>query len=303
MQDVILHHYPLSLFAEKIRRILAYKRIPWRGVEQPIMAPKPDLVPLTGGYRRIPVLQIGADVYADTSCIASRLERLRPEPACLPENEAGTVAILEDWADHRFTFQCVPAVIVAMLPSLPPGILDDRAAMSPAFSRDALVAGAPHAWSQALRSMDRLERVLGERPFLAGETFSVADAAVYHPLWFLRHGGDLFDAVRARPALSRWFARIEAFGEGEVVATSPAEALAVAREATPEDLGGGSIADPACAPGDRVTIVADDYGSEPTSGLVARITAEEITITRRDPALGDVAVHFPRTGYRILRVS
>jgi glutathione S-transferase len=264
------------------------------------MAPKPDLVPLTGGHRRIPVMQLGADVYVDTSCIARRLERLRPEPACLHEKEGGMVAVLEDWADHRFTFQCVPAVIVAMLPSLPPGILEDRAAMSPAFSRDALVAGAPHAWSQALRSMDRLERVLGERPFLAGETFSIADAAVYHPLWFLRHGGELFDAVGARPALSRWFARIEAFGEGEVVETSPAEALAVAREATPEDLGGESVADAACAPGDGVAIAADDYGTERTTGVVARITAEEITITRRDAVLGDLAVHFPRTGYRIL---
>jgi len=52
----------MSLFAERIRRILAFKKMAWRSVEQPMMAPKPDLTPLTGGNRRIPVLQIGADV-------------------------------------------------------------------------------------------------------------------------------------------------------------------------------------------------------------------------------------------------
>jgi glutathione S-transferase len=55
MSEIILHHYPESHFAEKIRRILAYKGRPWRGVEQPFMMPKPDLIPLTGGNRRIPV--------------------------------------------------------------------------------------------------------------------------------------------------------------------------------------------------------------------------------------------------------
>ena len=96
MTDVILHHYPRSFFAEKIRRILAYKRVPWRSVEQPIMMPKPDLTALTGGYRRIPVMQIGADVYCDTACIARRLEQLRPEPSCFPREHAGLATLLEN---------------------------------------------------------------------------------------------------------------------------------------------------------------------------------------------------------------
>src|SRR5947208_7137434 len=112
MPEIILHHYPLSLFAEKIRRLLAYKKIAWRSVEQPMMMPKPDLTPLTGGYRRIPVLQIGADVYCDTACIARRLEALQPTPICFPAGQTGLARLIEDWADHRFTSQVVPSVIV-----------------------------------------------------------------------------------------------------------------------------------------------------------------------------------------------
>ena len=62
MPEIILHHYPTSPFSEKIRRIFGYKKLAWRSVEIPRSAPKPDLMPLTGGYRRTPVMQIGADI-------------------------------------------------------------------------------------------------------------------------------------------------------------------------------------------------------------------------------------------------
>src|ERR1043166_10163486 len=90
MNELILHHYDTSPFSEKIKKILAYKNLAWRAVEQPTIMPKPMLVPLTGGYRRIPVLQIGADVYCDTQLIARVLERLHPRPTMYPDGGRGT---------------------------------------------------------------------------------------------------------------------------------------------------------------------------------------------------------------------
>ena len=77
---LILHHYDFSNFAEKARLMLGFKNLAWRGVEIPPIAPKPDLTPLTGGYRRTPVLQDGADVWCDTRLIARELERRVPSP-------------------------------------------------------------------------------------------------------------------------------------------------------------------------------------------------------------------------------
>lgn len=51
----------------------------------PPVMPKPDLVALTGGYRKTPVLQVGADVYCDTALIARRLEQEKAVPALFPE--------------------------------------------------------------------------------------------------------------------------------------------------------------------------------------------------------------------------
>ena len=78
---MILHHYPASPFAEKIRAILGFKQLNWQSVMIPSVMPKPDLMPLTGGYRKTPVLQIGADVYCDTALICDVLEHLAPSPS------------------------------------------------------------------------------------------------------------------------------------------------------------------------------------------------------------------------------
>ena len=84
MTDLILHHYEMSPYAEKIRLALGLKGLPWRSVLAPMVMPKPDLVELTGGYRRVPVLQIGADVYCDTHVIARVLDRVKPAPPLAP---------------------------------------------------------------------------------------------------------------------------------------------------------------------------------------------------------------------------
>ena len=88
MIELILHHYDTSPFSEKVRMMLGYKRLKWRSVTIPIVAPKPDLVALTGGYRRTPVLQIGADIYCDTALIARTLDRLHPAPTLYPGRPA-----------------------------------------------------------------------------------------------------------------------------------------------------------------------------------------------------------------------
>lgn len=300
MSDIILHHYDISPFSEKIRRILAYKGMAWRAVEQPIMAPKPELTPLTGGYRRIPVMQIGADVYCDTALIARVLEARQPEPAVLPAALAGAATVIEDWADHRLFMFAVPPTVVDLLDNLPPEFIADRQAMSPGFSKEALVAGAPHALEQMRHALDYLAAQLAKTPFLLGDAFTLADAACFHPVRFFANSPRLAAEVEQRSAVAAWVGRIEAFGPGEVTPMSGADALAAARDAEPADTGGASVAAD-YGPGDTVTVVADDYGQETTTGRVVRVRENDLTVVREDDALGSIAVHYPRAGYRITK--
>ena len=303
MNNIILHHYELSPFSEKIRRILAYKGIPWSAVEQPIMAPKPELTPLTGGYRRIPVMQIGADVYCDTALIVRRLEELHPQRSVIPQSLAGAAALLEDWADHRLFMNVVPPTLIDLFDSLPPGFLEDRAAMTSGFSREAIIEAAPHALAQTRHALDNLDAQLAVTDFLLGENFTIADAACFHPVRFLMNSPRLAAEIVQRSALAKWVKRIQDFGAGEVESLNADEALAVARNAQPEDIGGDSIAIEDYALGDTVTISADDYGTETTIGKLVRIRPNQITVVRRDADVGDVAVHYPRAGYRVSKES
>ena len=94
MAEIILHHYAESPFAEKIRAILGFKQLGYRSVLVPMMLPKPDVIALTGGYRRAPVLQIGSDIYCDTALIADVLEHIQPEPTLYPQAHAASARIL-----------------------------------------------------------------------------------------------------------------------------------------------------------------------------------------------------------------
>ena len=86
---VVLHHFEKSPFSEKVRVVFGIKQLAWSSVLIPRIMPRPDLMPMTGGYRRTPVLQIGADVYCDTQIIIRELERRFPLPTLFPDASDG----------------------------------------------------------------------------------------------------------------------------------------------------------------------------------------------------------------------
>src|SRR5450432_2894057 len=94
--EYILHHYDTSPFSEKARLMFGLKSLAWRSAITPNMAPKPDLTALTGGYRRAPVMQIGADIFCDSQVILAEIERRHP--ADTPES--GLVWAVNLWADR-----------------------------------------------------------------------------------------------------------------------------------------------------------------------------------------------------------
>jgi len=300
MPELILHQYAMSPFSEKVRKVFAVKKLEWRAVEQPMWNPKPQLVPLTGGYRRIPVLQIGADVYCDTARIVREIERRHPEPTVYPADMPGAAEILAWFADQQVFRAAAVLVLATIGKTLPPEFRADREKMIPGLQIDALPAQAPHAQSQFRAYTGALARQLDGRDFLLGRTFSVADAAAFQALWFARLDPGAAAIIAEAPALTRWFERIDALGHGAPSPMSPEEALAIAKEATPAAAPAGANGEPGRArPGDRVTVTPDDYAFDPVAGDLVAIDPVDVAIRRRDAAVGEVVVHFPRAGYRV----
>src|SRR5437773_3676520 len=127
MSDIILDHYCESPYAEKIRLILGFKRLAWRSVIIPMIMPKPGLTALTGGYRKTPVLQLGAEIYCDTDLITRTIERLHPEPSLFPDDGAALSYMLGAWQQELFWLAV--RTVGTSAPVFPPGFIEDRATM------------------------------------------------------------------------------------------------------------------------------------------------------------------------------
>ncbi len=311
MADLILHHYPTSPFAEKARLLLGFKKLAWKSVIIPQIAPKPDVVALTGGYRKTPILQIGADIYCDTALICDVLEHLAPAPALYPEQGKGLARTLAQWGDSTlfwtsmaYNFQ--PKGAADLFGKAPPELgkafADDRKAMSVNMTRlrplDAIAA-----YKSYLR---RISDMLEGQPYVLGEAPTVADFSLYHPLWFTQvRTPSLAEILTHTPAVVEWMARMAAIGHGEMQKFDSASAIQEAAASTPHSLLIDSTFqdDHGIALGTQVSISAESFGPEPTEGELVAATRTHFSLRRTDERAGTVHVHFPRIGYVLKKVE
>ncbi|MCQ4301306.1 glutathione S-transferase family protein [Pseudomonas songnenensis] len=309
MHELILHHYPTSPFAEKARLMLGFKQLSWRSVMIPPVMPKPDLTALTGGYRRTPVLQVGADIYCDTALIARRLEAEKATPALFPEGQEFAAATLAKWADSVLFLNAVslvfqPESMAVRFAQVPKEFVQtfskDRAQLfaNGSVSRVPLEQ-AKNDWPTFMaRLQQQLAREEGE--FLLGSAPSIADFSVAHCLWFLRATPVTSPLVDTYPEVSAWLAKVLGVGHGSSSELSAEDALRMALEAEPAALPDETFADPnGFHEGQQVAIAAVDYGADPVEGELVFAGLEELILRRSDDRTGVVHVHFPRVGYRI----
>lgn len=296
MADLILHHYGTSPFSEKVRIAFGIKRLAWRSVTIPVIMPKPELMPLTGGYRKTPVLQIGADIYCDTQVILRELDRRRPDP------QLGTGGIAEGfafWADHPLFSAAVATAFGTMGEHLPDAFFADRAAFSGrAMDRTKLKMQSAVMQGPLRAHLGWAEQSLSDgRRFLLGEAPNLADLALYHPVWFVRDRAKS-QALADYTALNAWADRMAAFGHGEKSEMTGAEALGVAREAEPAaETRGVAVNSLGLQAGQPVSVTPDDTGRDPTVGTLVALDHQTIVIRREAPECGAVHVHFPRAGF------
>jgi glutathione S-transferase len=298
---LILHHYDFSNFAEKARLMLGAKGLAWSAVTQPPILPKPKLLPLTGGYRRIPVLQEGADLWCDTRLIAQELERRQPSPTFFPEGTRGQGEAIAWWAEHQFMRPTALFVSGINADHMPEGLHEDRARLHGlrAPSIEAVRKAAIRNRHLVRPQIKWLAEMLDDgRRYLLGDTPCIADFAAYHVVWFYR--GRHIDC-RAEfdpyPRIIAWRDRMEAIGHGKRSEMSPDEALAIARSATPASPRRSEPQEGDPKPGTRARVRPADNARDWVEGEVLFIDAGEIALLRSDPEVGDVAVHFPRLGY------
>ena len=301
MSDLILHHFDYSPFAEKVRLAFGLKGLAWRSVQIPMIMPKPDLVVLTGGYRKTPVLQIGADIFCDTRLIARELEHRFPAPTLFPDGNRGLSLALTHWSDTAL-FEPGAGLSMALTDQVPEAVITDRKQFFTFMNFERLREDVPHMLSQLRGNLALLEAQLADgRAFLLGAKPGWADIASYFPVWMARTffpaAAPMLDSYARVTASAN---RVKAIGHGQRTDIDAAAALDIARDSQAAPGKGVDPDDPLkLAAGTRVSVSPDDYGKVPVTGELVTLTLEEVAVKRSDPRVGEVVTHFPRLGYRI----
>lgn len=303
MPTLILHHYFLSPFSQKVRSMLGYAGLEWQSVRVESAPPRPELELLAGGYRKVPVAQIGADIFCDTAIISAEIARLSGKPdislARASEDEQAYArhtdvkiffAVLfaaGSWALARTVWREMTLKAIVRF-------FADRIQIG----RTSSVRSAPPSAAKSVvrKHLVATEARLQDQDFLFGDAPHHADFSTYHSLWFLRDIGQS-SMLNDFPRANAWMDRMGAFGEGASVEITADTALLAAKNAEPRAIAADHKVDARI--GQRVRISPADYAKDPTEGVLVGVSDERFIIARETPALGVVHVHLPQAGYRI----
>jgi len=311
-RSIILHHYADSPFSEKIRLALRLKNLAWASVTVPVIMPKPDLIPLTGGYRRTPVMQIGADIYCDTAVILSELEQRFQIPKLTLPGHEGLSCMVSSWTDGKWFQTSVGVIFGAMGDAVPkPFIKDREKLMGRPFNVAAMTKAAPMLQDQWRAQLLWIETRLrggtgaGAGNYLISTKPGLVDVHAYMNVWFVSKTMPEFVATcfEQAPYTKAWFERLRAASGPDPEEISAGTALDIAHRSGPRLV--AAVVDgrepQGLDVGEYVAVAPDDYGQDWVEGTLVHIDGQRTTIARSSDDLQTVNIHFPRAGYLVRR--
>jgi len=304
VSELILHHYDLSPYAEKARLAFGYKGLSWRSVQTPMNLPKPDHFELTGGYRRVPVLQIGADIYCDSHLITRTLDRLHPEPALSPRGRETEELAFSRWAESSFMMLIMSFLGLG-------GVFDEafvqdrQESMAPPgtdFAQTAMIV--PTKLLQLQANLERLEAQLADgRPYVFGDAPCGADISAFHTTNMFGAHPRTQALLGGAPKVVAWLERVRGIGHGERKEMDAGEAIEIARTSTPAPFEGEPVLPDGMSIGTPVVVIDDEYGSGNVTGTLAASGLHEVAVRREGERAGEVVVHFPRETFTVIRTG
>ena len=301
MSQPILHQYALSPYAEKIRLALGVKDLAWQAVDTPMVLPKEDHFELTGGFRRVPVLQVGADVYCDSALITRELDRRFGGHPLHPKDQETLVHAVSQWSET--TFMMVILAFMGIGGIFEQDFIDDRSkTMTPpgqSLEATPMILGSKLA--QIASNLARLDALLETGSgWLVGEAITAADLSAYHPVMAMRLHERTAELLERHPRILEWADRVAATGHGTRTEIEASAAIEQAASTEPDEFEGVAHPLPGFEWGQPVLVLPDEFGSGNVAGTLAPSSLHEIAVERKAERAGNVVVHFPRETYAVI---
>jgi glutathione S-transferase len=224
---IVLHQFEISPFCDKVRRILHVKGEPYEVREVPPSRAVID-VRRINRIGKLPTIEDGSRLVADSTEIAYYLEERFPEPPLLPKHplERALVHVLEDWADESLYFY--EMTLRFGLPHnrrrwLPVLTKYDSAwfqriapfVMPMIFHRRVRTQGVGRKPTEAVvadveRHVRALDGLVGDGQWLVGSALTLADIAVFVQIFCIRGSDEGARVVAAYPRVAAWMDRVDA---------------------------------------------------------------------------------------------
>lgn len=301
----IFHHYPQSPIAEKIRITFGIMGMEWQSVQIPRIPPKPLLMPLTGGYRRTPVLQLGADIFCDSQAIAWQLGLQNSNAPAYQLSNKSLELILGSFGEAILFSLSVRVVLTTSMGKAPEEFIKDRGSLyfEPGWTVEEMKNSLPSILLQLQAAFDLINHHLLENgPFINGDIPTYSDAVVQHCVWFLcgRWEGGI-DFIKPFDAVCKQREAIASLGHGISHDISAEQALETATKNIPNaPMGINCKFTGGLRRGQRVKIRPNGRTSDPdVIGALRYLDETVIIIDYEHEETGQVAIHFPVLGYQI----
>ncbi|CAG8438317.1 10140_t:CDS:10 [Diversispora eburnea] len=302
------HVYFGSPFSKKVIWALAIKKVPWKSVTVSPIVPRPLLKQLAHGYRRIPVLQIGSDIFVDTSMILEELERRKGSD----KSDIGIAKSMIFWTD-RYLFNATLRSSFASIDPKTPKIflskefIDDRSSLiGYRIDPEKLLSTRSQTLDELRSCLELTESQLNDDRewFLDTVTPGMADINIGVQLFFLNvtKSAQEFTSLEKYPKTYKWFQRFRNYVDKIQlfpINITGEEALNIAKQYKPVTARIAQLEDKKDLfrkVGDRVKVEPEDYGKIPTIGIIVSLGNSHVAIVPDDVVKTgiEVAIWFPR---------
>ena len=197
MSEVIVHTIPGSPFARAVLATLEEKGVPWRIAALRPGQHRESAHLARNAFGRMPVIEHGDFTLYETQAIVRYIDRVWPRPALTPEDPRGAARMdqamnVNDW----YLFQGCGSVIgfQRVVGPMLLGLTPDLGAIESAMPN-------------ARRVFNELGRLLGDKPYMAGDQLSLAEMMLIPQLDFMAQAPEWAELTAALPNIVRWFER------------------------------------------------------------------------------------------------
>jgi glutathione S-transferase len=298
----------VRLIVKKIMALLGYTKLDWYSELTSKGVPRPVQEILVGNYsRRIPILQIGADIYCDTKEICHQIAEISGIEELSFYHLSKEQQHFADELEYEFGRAVVAKLtpmelIISYFKHIPMKdactfLIDRLKLKSKMKENNPLNEKSNVEWTKFLiQYFKKIDNKLENHSFLSLEASpNYIDFTTYTHIWYSKRVNNLKYA-KDLTNIRRWLKRMDSYDLGNYKELSEGEAIEAAKQNKPKSLD-NSLLNRTNKLNKSTSITINDglsFIMEPVQGILLGENDKKSILKRENRTIGTVHVHLPK---------